>query len=73
MRVTARVGGGGLTLLLGFQKSGKKRQATPRSIIMQPFFHGNPGKKKEEIYEIHISDKNGPNCCYNLHKKKCMS
>ena len=43
-RVTAGVGGGGLALCLGFQKSGKKRQTTPRSIIMQTFFRGNPGK-----------------------------
>ena len=47
MRVTAGVGGGGVASWLGFQKSGKKRQTTPRSIIMQAFFHGNPGKKKE--------------------------
>ena len=59
-RVTAGVGGGGLALWLGFQKSGKKRQTTPRSIIMQTFFHGNPRKKKKEYWEIHISGKNGP-------------
>ena len=53
------MGGGGLALWLGFQKSGKKT-TTPRSIIMQTLFHGNP-EKKEEIKEIHISDKNGPN------------
>ena len=29
-RVTAGVGGGGLALWLGFQKSGKRRQTTPR-------------------------------------------
>ena len=44
-RVTAGVGGGSLALWLGFQKPAKKRQTTPRSIIMQTFFHGNPGKK----------------------------
>ena len=49
MHVTAGVGGGGVASWLGFQKSGKNRQTTPRSIIMQTFFHGNPGKKKEEI------------------------
>ena len=30
----------------------KKRQTTPRSIIMQPFlqlFHGNPGKKSGRL------------------------
>ena len=46
-RVTAGVGGAGLALWLGFEKSGKKRQTTPRSTIVQPFFHGNPGKKEE--------------------------
>ena len=30
-RVTAGVGGGGLASWLGFQKSGKKRQTTPRA------------------------------------------
>ena len=58
-RVTAGVGGSGLALCLGFQKSGGKKQTTPRSITMQTIFHGNPGKK-EEIYDIHILDKNGP-------------
>ena len=27
----------------------KTRQTTPRGIIMQTFFHGNPGKKKRRI------------------------
>ena len=45
-------------------KVGKKKTNNPALEILE---------KKEEIYEIHISDKNGPNCCYNLHKKKCMS
>ena len=40
-RVMAGVGGGGLALWLGFQKSGKKMQTTPRSIIVQTFLHGN--------------------------------
>ena len=44
-RVTAGVGGGGLALWLGFQKSGRRRQTTLRSKIMQTFFHGNPGIK----------------------------
>ena len=43
-RVTAGVGGGRLALWLGFQRSGKERQTTPRSIIIQTFFHGNHGK-----------------------------
>ena len=36
-RVTAGVGGSGLASWLGCQKTGKKRQTTPRSIIMQVF------------------------------------
>ena len=45
--VTAGVGGGGLALWPGFKKSGEKRQTTPRSIIMQTFFHGKYWKKED--------------------------
>ena len=53
-RVTAGVGGGGLALRLGFQKSGKKRQTTPRSTIIQAFLHGYPGKKRGNIANSHF-------------------
>ena len=61
--VTAGVGGGGLAAWLGFQKSRKKRQTTSRSIIkIRRFFVEILDKKRRfSIYEIHISDKNGPN------------
>ena len=50
--MTAGVGGGGLALWLGFQKSGKKKKTktTARSIIIcRRFFIGNPGKKKKKL------------------------
>ena len=47
-RVTAGVGGGGLALWLGFQKSGKK--TTNRALDNnEDVFHGNPGKKKRKF------------------------
>ena len=45
-RVTAGGGGVGLALWLCFQASRKQIQTTPRSIILQTFFNGNPGEKK---------------------------
>ena len=45
-RVAAGVGGGGLALWLGFQKTEK---TTPCSTIMQTFFHGNPGNKNRKL------------------------
>ena len=53
-RVTAGVGGGGLALWLGFQTSGKKRQTTPRSTIIQTVLHGNPGKKRGNLGNSHL-------------------
>ena len=51
-RVIAGVGGGALALFYGsaFKNQEKKyKQPRPRSIIMQTFFHGNPGKKKRKF------------------------
>ena len=59
MRVTAGLGGGDLALLLGFQNTEEKNTSNLALDNNPAVFSWKSLDKNEEIYEIHISDKNG--------------